>query len=375
MFRISPLLNIIAAAVAVFVVFGLRLQDDDLRQIFGPISDASIRAYTPYFPGLAKLEEHEIFSPRNAKYKKIVFLGASSVDSLGCDGTWSNPDRKRQPSQNAHYSCSITGQMNRRLQAAGLSDWRAFDLARSGGKLTSMLYVYARIAALRPEIVVYGDTFPYFLLENADANALNGAQFGVLERTFGSDPATGPTWASYRARLVEGGWRPQSSPATSNDASARTRSLSLSDLLIDLMSLPRQTSSPPLPIKIGRFRDWTPRPEGGPGFVNPDPDFGYFEGFRLIAERQRQIGGAFFFYFSPQYDRRGDLAYQRGLEAVFGNYLTAHRIPWASHVGLPLRTNVETYDGNHQTVYGNAVIAGTILRDLQSRGLLPVGKS
>lgn len=372
MYNHSPYLHIAGALTAAIAVFMFHIQDVNLKSMFGSISDASIRAYTPYFPGLAKLGEHEVFSPRNTKYKKIVFLGASSVASVGCDGTWSNPDRTRQPSQNAHYSCSIAGQMNRRLKAEGIDGWRAFDLAQDGAKLTSMLYIYAEIARLQPEVIVYGDSFPYYMTDNADANALNDAQFRVLEGAFGQDPATAPIWTSYLAKLKESGWRP---PATRHAAAIETapaRALTLNDLLIDLMTLPRQTSSPPLPIKIAAFRNWTPRPIGGPGFVNPDSNFGYFEGFDLIAERQTELHRGFFFYFSPQYDRRGDIAYQRGLVSVFGRYMTAHHILWTSLVGLPLRINVETYDGNHQTVYGNAVIAAIILRDLQSRGLVPV---
>ena len=132
------MLHLACVAVAALLIFGLRLDSVDLQPVIGRFDIRSFRDYTPYYPGMAELGTHEIFSPRYANTKKIVFLGASNVDSIGCDYTWSLPPASKA-TRNAHYSCSIAGQMNELLDEAGQTGWRAFDLARNGSKLTPML--------------------------------------------------------------------------------------------------------------------------------------------------------------------------------------------------------------------------------------------
>ena len=41
----------------------------------------------------------------------------------------------------------------------------------------------------------------------------------------------------------------------------------------------------------------------------------------LISQAQKEDGHALFFYLSPEFDRRYDVAYQHAVETDFGGYL------------------------------------------------------
>ena len=58
------------------------------------------------------------------------------------------------------------------------------------------------------------------------------------------------------------------------------------------------------------------------------------------------------------------------LNNIFGAYMNSNGISFASHVALRLKPIYETYDGEHQTMYGNRVIAATLLNDLKEQGLI-----
>ncbi len=374
MTRAGALQHICAALAAVFLVFGLRVQDFNLQGLI-PTPPDWLRVYTPYFPGLNNLDQHEIFSHRYDQTKKIVFLGASSVDSVGCDGTWSYPDTRRIIQHNADATCSIAGQVNSILAAEGVKDWRAFDLARAGASLTPMLYVYARLRQLKPEIVIYGDTLPYYMNDNADAARLSASQYAELDAMFGGDPATRPTWAAYRQTLRAHGWQPPAAlPASRAAPATPANAVTLHDLLYGALVNVRRLyhkDGPPEPIEIGRFRDWkTPHDEAKP---IQDPGFGYFQGVTLIGRAQKEDGHALFFYLSPEFDKRADVAYQHAVDGEFGGYLQRADIPYLDLIAMPLTLNVETYDGLHQTVYGNRRIAVQLLQSLRRQGLIGAG--
>jgi hypothetical protein len=75
---VAEIRHAIALLIALALVFGIRIQDTNLQPLLGPFDQRYFEKYTPYFPGLNNLETHEIFAPKNAKKRKIVFLGASS---------------------------------------------------------------------------------------------------------------------------------------------------------------------------------------------------------------------------------------------------------------------------------------------------------
>ena len=335
--------------------------------------------YTAYFPGLGKLQAHEIFSNVSTSKKKIVLLGASAVDSIGCDYTWHRPPPNLEP--NAHWSCSIAGQMNEILHEEGLDDWQVYDLARTGAKLTEMLYIYSQIESLKPEVVVYGDSFNYYMWDNADAEGLDGAQYGAMSRAFGQDLATSDIWNAYLQTLRAHGWNGQAEasvePTATANAVADTRSpptAELGDVLARGLLKLRHAAwaeGMPRPLAYTEYRDWTTPPQTDRSFQNPDPDFAYFQGLRLIDLKQREFGGKTFVYFSPQWSPSFDVNYIAGLDHEFGSYMRANGIPFANLVSMRMAPITETYDGSHQTVAGNRRIATALLQTLAKDGLVP----
>ncbi len=335
--------------------------------------------YTPYFPGLSKLQTHEIFSNASTAKKKIVLLGASAVDAIGCDYTWHRPPPNLEP--NAHWSCSVAGQLNRLLREKGLNDWQAYDLARTGAKLTEMLYVYSQIEALKPDVVVYGDSFNYYMWDNADADGLDATQYGIMSRDFGHDPATSDIWNAYLQTLRAHGWSGEAEVSTEPGAVAaevaNTRSpppAEFGDVLARGLLRLRHAAwaeGMPRPLAYTQYRDWTIPPKTDKAFENPDPGFGYFQGVDLIARKQRESGGRTFVYFSPQWNLSFDPAYVAGIDEAFGGYLRNRGIPYMSLVGTRMTPITETYDGSHHTLTGNRRIAGALLQNLEKDGLVP----
>jgi hypothetical protein len=257
--------------------------------------------------------------------------------------------------------------MNEELHTAGLGNWRVFNLARNGARLTPMLYVYARIAVLKPEIVVFGDRIDYYRGDNAGAGDLRPHHYAYLDQIFGADAATAAIWSSYRETLIKHGLAPPPKVKPPRDLSnrfQRRERTTLSDVLVRLLLIMRHArvaEGPPLPIKfVPGYRTW----QMAHTFKNFDPELDYFQGLRLISELQKRHGGKLFVYFSPHYDNRKNLDYLGALDNVLGNYLVTNGITFASHVAMGLMPISETYDGSHQTLYGNRIIAKTLLHDL-----------
>lgn len=369
----------IALLIAIAVVFGIRLQDVNLQPLIGRFDQRPFENYTPYFPGLSQLETHEIFSPKNASKKKIVFLGASAVDSIGCDTTWQDP-RVSEADRNVDYTCSISGQLNQLLAEKGLDDWKSFDLARNGTKLTPMLYVYTRILELHPEIIVWGEAYNYYLWDNADAGALTPSQYAYMDEVFGRYADTAAVWQAYKTNLQKHGWRQvhDSTPVQSPDLSPKYRtSTSVADLLV--RALGELRSAQPYPgiarplVFAPDLVDWKLRPVNvAPHpFNNADADFRYFQGFQLLADMQKHSHGEMFFFFTPRYFDAGDPYFVQGVTDAFGGQLTKYGIPFANHMDLPLKPVYETVDGNHGSIFGNRKIAAAVFNDLEKARLLP----
>ena len=187
---------------------------------------------------------------------------------------------------------------------------------------------------------------------------------------------TRATWKAYRQNLVQRGGSPVSDapvPQSTVEATAPHQRTTLKNVLIRALTIAREsfkTDGPPLPVKFSPYRSWDVKPYVAHSFENPDPGFAYFQGVTIIAALQKRNGDKFYFYFSPQFDYRHDLAYIEGLNEVFGGYLAGHGIPFSSYVAMDLNPVSETYDGTHQTLYGNRIVARAILKDLRARGLV-----
>jgi hypothetical protein len=370
----------IAMSIALALVLGLRIQNIDLQPLLGAFDQRFFERYTPYFSGLDAIQTHEIFAPQNAHKKKIVFLGASGVESIGCDYTWHHPEPEQ--TRNAHYTCSIAAQLNALLKDEHIDAWRAFNLANSGGKMTDELYVYARIVALKPDLVIYGDSFNYYMWENADAEVLSPAHYAYMDEVFERYPETMKIWRSYKANLEKHGWKPSvsSQPTPAIEIGPRYRaSTDLNDLILQGLARVRSrfaVDAMPRPVTFDPHppnRAWNLRPARVPAhdFVNPDAGFGYFQGIGLMAAMQRRSNDNMFFFFVPQWHFVTDLDYQKGLLNEFGSYLKMNGVPFASYVPMEMEPIRETYDGNHHTMMGNGRIAAAILRDLRQARLIP----
>ena len=373
----SPIRHVVAMLISAGMVFGLRIQDVNLQPLVGRFDQRYFDSYTPYFPGLDKLETNEIFAPQNAHKKKIVFLGASTVDSIGCDTTWHD---RRITDKNVHFSCSISSQLNQILADKGLTDWKSFDLARNGAKLTPMLYVYSRLLELRPAIIIWGEAFDYYLWNNADAAELTPSQYAYMDHVFNRYLDTAAIWDAYKENLEKHGWGPtkNTTPVQAPSLSPKYReTTTLADLLSLALQrlrteLPFQAPSRPLAF-VPDIADWSRRRDSVPAhpFASRDSDFGYFQGFRVFSTIQNHLGGKMFFYFTPKYFESTDRSFTEGIANIFGGYLTKYDIPFVSHIDLPLKPVYETTDGYHTSVFGNRKVAAALFNDLQKAGLLP----
>ena len=376
----KPATHLFALLCAMLLVFGLKVQNYDLQPLVGPIDNRIFTFYTPYYPGLANLDQHELFDPSYRDKRKIVILGASAADSIGCDASWSKQDHNMDPPVNAHHSCSISSQLNDLLREQGFSDWRSFDLARNGTSLTPMLYTYSRAMEVKPDVIVWGESFPYFMDSNADADRLPSRMYEHLDAVF-DRPSTSKLWQSYRETLsrgATGGWTlpPYHPDLLPPDYQAKPRARTT---LLDLVSLAFMKARdkldwdmPPRPtVLYPKYRIFQAQSPDTSPFVDPDPQLSYFQGFGLIGTLQKENGGKMVMYFFPQYDRRNQVNYVRKVSnGPFTRFLDQYGIGHKSLIDLPLKPVQQTYDGNHQTPAGNRVIAAAILKDLVDRHIV-----
>lgn len=377
----SPTTHAFALLCATLLVFGLKVQNFDLQRMVGPVDNRYFETYTPYYPGLANLNTHELFNSAYRDKKKIVILGASAADSIGCDASWSTPDKTRVPDINAHYTCSITGQLNELLKARGYDDWRAFDLARNGASLTPMLYTYARAMEVKPEVVIFGESFPYYMHDDANSDALSADMYRHLDALF-DRPSTKSLWLSYRKTIAEKSVNSKWSlppyspallpPAVKAEPRDRTSALDLGSRVFSEARESARWDLPPLPAQFyPDHRVFQPLSTTTTPYPDPDPGLDFFQGFGLMGELQREHGEKMLVYFLPMYDRRKNVEYNKILTSgPYANFLDQHGIDHTSLVQLPLKPVEDTYDGVHQTRYGNRIIATAILNDLIARRIV-----
>lgn len=368
--------HLAAIALALLLVLGFRVQDQPTPLIASRSETPGQASYAKYFPGLNRIEQHEIFAPENRGVRKIVFLGASAVHSVGCDYTWIPPAQAIRESANVHYSCSVAEQFNDELARRGIQGWKAFNLAKAGGRLTPMMYVYARLLPLKPEVMVYGDSFPYYMVTNAGADNLLKEDYYAMDSAFSASPVTKSLWRDFEDTLHRNGLASGAVRSPRNIAKSFMRLQaddSISGAAGKLLAIPRNRYTEldhPLPVRYTTFRRWESLEPPLERFDNPDPGFRYFQGVTLMSEMQKLHGGRMFFYYSPQFDHRNDPVYIAGLEHDFGGYMRKHGIAYTSLVDLPLTPVLETYDGDHQTVFGNHKIALALFAQMQAQGLL-----
>ncbi len=368
--------HLAAILVALLLVLGLRIQDKPLPMLAVWAQAHTAVNYTPYFPGLNRIEQHEVFAPENRPVRKIIFLGASAVHSVGCDSTWIPPSQAIREPANVHHSCSVAAQVNEELARRGVSGWKAFNLAKAGGRLAPMLYVFAKVQPLKPDLVVYGDNFPYFMETNAGADNLLPGDYAALGQVFSASPAAASLWHGFEGTLQRNGLLTGVARSPRNIGKSFMRLQpddSVSGALANLLSQPRNRNTElehPQPLRYAAIRSWEQTFQPLKRFDNPDPGFGYFQGVALMDEMQKLHGGRVLFYYSPQYDHRGDAVYEQGLDREFGGYLRSRGVAYTSLVGLPLEPIIDTYDGHHQTVNGNRKIAAALVDQMQAQGLL-----
>jgi hypothetical protein len=385
MLRFSPVTHFFAIILACLVVFIIRPQQwINLAPLMSPPMQALITDFTPYYPGQKELYRHEIFSPFYAHTKKIVIIGASVAESIGCDSSWSTPDPVR-PTRNVHYTCSVAGHINELLKNKGLDEWHAFNLGREGARLTSMLYTYARIADLKPEIVIFTDAVGensglYSHTANAGAAALDAEMYSYMDHIFSQDPAADLVWHSYRDNLIKmgskDGWQfpaRDKEPDFSNLLGIR-KEITLNDILVRLMDAAHDMAwkdTPPWPVKFRpEYKKFT-EPKDTP-FVTTEDDLNYLQGYKLFQLMQARNGGKFLYYFSPMYQRRKSRAYHEVIASgAYGSYFQQNGVPYVDLSDLPLTPVYETYDGTHQTTFGNIKIAETLVEELEKRKFLP----
>ncbi|RZK16611.1 MAG: hypothetical protein EOO43_14310, partial [Flavobacterium sp.] len=326
---------------ASILVFFLEIGNIDVQKFFGPLNARWLEDFTPYYPGLDAIQTHEIFSPKITKQKKIVVIGASAIDSIGCDASWSHTDEI----PNAHWSCSITNQMNSALKDEGISNWKVFNLARNGARLTPMIYTYLQLLNINPDIVIYGDTYPYYITDNGGATDLKPEHYSYLENISKENPETAKLWADYYAQLLKNGLR-INKPSTQEIKTPFEEIFREKITLIDILAAGLRT------VKNFKFADGADfKISIRPLTINPamddfkfdDRGLVYFKGIELIAKFQKLNGKKFLFYFSPNAEHRLSTKRNLELDRIYGSIADQDQFKYLNLTTLPLELGKETY--------------------------------
>ena len=371
----TPLEHLLAFLLALFLVIGAKIQELNIQPLIGKVNDLWFKSYTPLFQGLENIDSHEIYSPLYRKKKKIVIFGASAAESLGCDSTWHHPDKTRVPQSNASFQCSITNQLNLLLQKQGYFGWRAFNLARNGGKITSSLYLYSRVLKLKPEIVIFADSGGYYQWSNGGAGEITPAHYSFIDATVKLDKVARETWERFvRTQEARGFKRepyadrpPKQYPLFVQREKTSTIEI-LERVFESAQSFSLYEQGPPLPPQFTPFV-----PNGGEmpeKILEHDKEYGIFQATTIFSQLQKTHHGESLMVFLPRYDISGPHRRDKWDE-IFGSYVLAHGGHYSSELlDLDLDAGRETYDGGHQTLYGNRKIAAGILKILKDQNII-----
>ncbi|MBV8059943.1 MAG: hypothetical protein JO253_00265, partial [Alphaproteobacteria bacterium] len=275
---------------------------------------------------------------------------------------------------------SVTGHLNALLEQQGLKDWQAFNLACDSSRLASTLLTYARIAELRPDIVIFIDSFPYAETQNAGVSYLDPNLYAYIDSVFSKTPAVAAIWQPYSRFLSRRGnvtnyKVPETDAHTDpQQATGIVDHINLNDILVAALGHMRNVllmDTQPLPVLLEpQRRIWIERGDRDLEETNPLPD--YLQGFDVIRTQQATHHGQFLLVFAPMFDQRHNAPYLASLRGGrYDGYLRARNINMLDLVSLSLKPVYETYDGFHQTAYGNAKVAAAIFNHLEQQHLLP----
>jgi len=372
----SLLEHIFACFIALVLIVCIQIQDVDLSFAFNNINEKWFESYTPHFSGLYNLFEHEIFSPEYQNTKKIVLLGASAVDSYGCDSTWHKPDETRNPSHNVSHYCTITNHLNNILNVKGYKNYHVFNLGVNGGKLSASIYVYARILDLKPDLVIFADTNGYYALDRSGGLDLSNEQYTFIDKKLRNEPLVYKIWKNYFNHLKSKGVdrrintnnEPIEYPQENQTAKVTLNNL-IEWVLEKIKNITVYHGGPPLPPKYIPFI-----PNGSKSaavLLQNDSDYGFLQGIEIIPKLQQKNAGKFLFMFMPLFRNDDDPQFIENFNKYFGEYIINHGALFSSDLlKVKLTPVTETYDGTHQTYFGNKKIAFELFEILKKMNLI-----
>ncbi len=102
-----------------------------------------------------------------------------------------------------------------------------------------------------------------------------------------------------------------------------------------------------------------------------DKDLGYLQGTNVFSRMQKAMGGSFLFVFFPRSEIQSMPNYRYRFDEAFGNYILENGGHYTSSLlDLKMRPQLDTYDGGHQTIFGNQRIARALFEVLKDQKLI-----
>lgn len=332
-------------------------------------------AFTPYFPGLDNLQKHEIFDPQYAGYKKILILGASNADSLGCDGSLSVDDKSRTPPRNVHFTCRIDYLLQQQLWAHGHKDWRVFNLGRTGTSALAVMMIYLLASEVRPDIVInVGGR--HNQNRNGDWETLiaKPEHATFVDNMLSNDPTVRPEWLELKKVLMRHGWNgkdglggPVSAPVPYVEHKPFTVFTILSSWIGKFRSA-KLCDCRPHEVKFYPFTD-----SPVPGSMKPPAqpyDMGYALVDQIINKLQLKAGHRYIVYQFPRLEMRNNPAMFKAFRGPYIAALDKYGIPNVDLTDYPMRVGIDIYDTGHHTLYGNQKLAPLIFDYLEKGNFL-----
>jgi hypothetical protein len=349
----------------------------DVGPIFGVINKRSISLYSEKFQGSPSINTHALFDPKHADKKKILFLGPSFVMSIGCDMSWSFPDKTRNPERNEHQHCTIHHQLQLLLEKGEYNKWRTFNLASNASKFAHSFFIYLATLKIKPDIVIIGGNNynyltrfglhdPYFIKSPIRLKFIKQSLKTLL-----GDKAWQP-WEDYLKTWAELSQQKNLDAIPyydfAPDPVIPIASYSLVELVQKRFSEFRKTPAYEGPLLPVKHYPWTMEKssDSGEGYQH-----GYLTSWlKQIKLIQQQHGGNLLYYQHPTWGFRDSPTYQKYFSQPLTKALDEAGVINRNWVDFPLKIVEETYDGGHQTLQGNQRIAQLIFDALQEEKLL-----
>jgi len=369
-------------AIIVALILQYQLCSIDLQKISDLfiMNKRDFATFTPYFPGFDNLETHEVFDTAYDNKKKILFLGVSYVDSMGCDQSWSYPDTTRDPERNVHFSCRIDHRLTQLLKDSGRDDWVALNLARSASLISSSVYTYVAVHKIHPEIIIYGGDTALFS-DNGEIG-LDNVRASRLESFFvnANNEKLYELWESFKQSLRCRGWKANTNMHESLDfvvdPFSPMEKVTIRDwlrkMLVRRLENINLIAVPPLPIKLYPWENGalSERKE----FVAPKEgyDFSLITGLEIINTLQHEHNGGLIVYQTPNWTLRNMKGWDSYFSEPLSELLDKKGITNFDLTDVPMVEGVDVYngDGRHHTKYGNKKIAEHIFNYLIDHNVL-----